>query len=172
MQRFLAILVVVLLAVGGVGFFVVRSQQRSAMQTLEQRLDQAVAEQKQQDAGIARDLAMDLTRVLAATTASTVARGDAETLNSELAAAVKGRRLAGVIVVDPAGVVVASTDLRYRDRTLDDPATQHALEVAEVSVAAAPPAPAQAEVDAPLFVGSQKVGALRVFVDLGDLAGS
>lgn len=171
MRRFLGILVVLLLLAGTIGYLVLRSQQRSAIEALQAQKDQAVVEQRQQDAGVARDLAMDLTRALAATTASTVARGEADTLNSELAAVVKGKRVAGIIVVDPTGVVVASTDLRYRGRTLQDPATQHALAVAEVSLAAAPPAPSQVEVDAPLFVGSQEVGALRVFVDLGDLAG-
>ncbi len=172
MRRFLGILVVLLLVAGAVGYFLLRSQSRSAIQALEAQMDQAVASQKEKDAGIARDLALDLTRTLAVTMASTVARGDADTLNSELAAVVKGKRVAGVIVVDPTGTVLASTDLRYRGRTLDDSATQHALEISEVSLAAGPPAPAQVEVDAPVFVGSQKVGALRVFVDLGELAGS
>lgn len=171
MKRFLAIVVVVLLVAAGAGYLVMRSQQRREVAALTARLDQAVAEQRQRDGAVARDLAQDMARTLAATVAGDLAAGDADGLNAELADVVQGRRVTGVIVLDPAGKVVASTDLRYRDRVLDDEATRQALAATAVTVAPTAPAPGQLEVDAPVERSGAKVGVLRVFVDLGELTG-
>jgi hypothetical protein len=76
------------------------------------------------------------------------------------------------MVLDPNGMVLGSTDLRYRGRVLDDPETRAALAATAVVVARAAPAPGQVEIDAPLMAAGEQVGALRAFVQLDALAGS
>lgn len=91
-------------------------------------------------------------------------------LDSQLGAMVRGHRVAGIMVLSPSGEVVATTDQRWAGRTLDDAAATSALAVAEVSVRGEGQTPGQVEVAAPLFVGSQRVGAVRVFFDLAPVA--
>ncbi len=166
MQRFLAILLIVVLAAAGVGYLVLQARHGQELAAVRAAAEERVEAEHRQAAAVTRELAEDLARVLAVTLADDVARQDTAALESEVAELVRGHRVAGVIVLDPDGYVLAASDLRYRDRRLDDPATRAALAATEVSLASEPPAPGQTEVDAPVLSAGRGVGAIRLFVEL------
>lgn len=166
MQRFLAILLIVILAAAGVGYLVLQAKHGKEVAAVRAAAEERVEAEHRQAAAVTGELAEDLARALAVTLADDVARQDTAALETEVAALVRGHRIAGVIVLDRDGNVLATSDLRYRDRRLDDPATRAALEANEVTTAAEPPAPGQTEVDAPVLSAGRKVGAIRLFVEL------
>ena len=69
---------------------------------------------------------------------------------------------------DRSGEVVATTDQRQAGRQMDDEASQAALAVNEVTATETQPTPGQIEVAAPLFVGPERIDTVRVFVELGE----
>ena len=172
MQKFLIGLVVVLLLAGVAGYLVLTHQSRTMLESATIEAEQSQVADRQAAAAVARELAEDLARTLAAVLADDIGQGKLEEVEAQLASAVQGHRLAGVLVVAVDGSVLTSTDLRYRGRTLRDDVTRRALAATEVSVMEEPPAPGQIEVDAPLMVGGSRIGVLRVFVQLDDLAGA
>lgn len=121
---------------------------------------------------LASALVADITLVLGTTVADDVARLERAMLESQLAVIVRGKKIAGIVVVDPRGAVLAATDQRYAGRTLDDPASLDAMAVSQVTIMPTVPVPGQVEAAAPLFVGSKRVGTLRVFVELDQFAPS
>ena len=163
------VVLLVVIAVGYAWLGIIHSRNLAA---LEEETEERIAENRLVASRMARELSEDLTRVVAIAAAVNVAAGEVGRLEAELGAMVRGHRLAAVIVLDRTGRVLASTDRRWAGRTLDDPLTLHALTVTEVGPAPEAPAPGQLEIHAPLLVGAQQVGALRVAVDLGDLADS
>jgi hypothetical protein len=171
MQKFLVGLVVVLLLAGAAGFLVLTHQSRTMLDAATSEAEQAQLADRQAAAAVARELAEDMARMLSAVLADDIAQGNLEAVEAQLATAVQGNRLAGVLVVAVDGTVLTSTDLRYRGRTLHDDVTRRALAATEVAVLEEPPAPGQIEVDAPLMAGGSRIGVLRVFVQLDDLAG-
>ncbi len=168
--RAAAILVVILLLAGGTGYLYLRAQHRNELAAANDRAAQATDQMQAEADRMGRQLAEDIGRVLAVTLAGDVARVEHATLDLKLASIVRGNRITGVIVLSPDGAVIATTDLRYAGRTLDDPASQRAMSVEEVTVSPEAPAPGQVEVDAPLRSGGDRIGSLRVFVDLGSFA--
>lgn len=166
MRRFVAALFVVLLVAGGVGYFVLQSRHGHEMAAVRATAEERIEAEHRQGATVARELAEDLAGSLAVTLADDVARQDTAALEGEVAAVVRGHRVAGLIVLDPDGYVLATSDLRYRGRRLDDPASRAALAATSVSTAGEPPSPGQTEVDAPVMAAGRKVGVLRVFVEL------
>ena len=156
-NRTAAIVAVVLLLLGLVGFFVLQGRHGREMKDLraEARLT-------------ATGLAMDVTRTLATTISDDAARLEHAMLDAQLAAIVRGRHVAAVMVVNRNGEVVATTDQRQAGRQMDDVASQAALAVNEVTAMETQPTPGQIEVAAPLFVGPERIGTVRVFVELGE----
>lgn len=172
MQKFLVGLVLVLVLASGVGYFLLNHQSRAALLAARQQAEEDQAADRQAASRVARELAEDLARTLSAVLADDIAEGRLEEVEAQLASAVQGHRLAGILVVAVDGAVLTSTDLRYRGRTLHDDATRRALAVTELVVMDEPPAPGQIEVDAPLMAKGSRIGVLRVFVQLDDLAGA
>jgi len=171
MQKFLVGLVIVLLLACVVGYFLLTHQSRTALEAATDEAELTQVAEREAAAQVVRELAEDMARMLSAVLADDIAQGNLESVEAQLATAVQGHRLAGVLVVAVDGAVLTSTDLRYRGRTLHDDATRRALAVTEVGVMEEPPAPGQIEVDAPLMAGGSRIGVLRVFVQLDDLAG-
>ncbi len=166
MQRFLIILLVTVLAAGAVGYLILQRAHGKAIAELRATAEERVEAERRQAAEVLGQLAQDLARTLAVTLADDVARQDVAALEAEVAAVVQGNRIAGVLVLDDEGNVLATSDLRYRDRRLDDPATRRALAVTTVTTAEEPPSPGQLEVDAPILSAGRRVGTLRLFVDV------
>ncbi len=134
--------------------------------------EQQVDDVRAAAADLASALAADISLVLGTTVADDVARQEHAMLESQLAVIVRGKKIAGIVVVNPRGAVLAATDQRYAGRTLDDRASLDAMAVSQVTIMPTVPVPGQVEVAAPLFVGSKRVGTLRVFVELGQFAPS
>lgn len=170
MQRFLLVIIGILVLTLAVGFFWLTSSHRQTVAKEQERAEELLAETRQETVEVVRELCEDLARVLATAIAPAVARGEFAALESELAAMVRGHRLVGVIVLDGTGRVLASTDRHWAGRTLDDPLSRQALAVSEVVAAQDGPAPGQREIHAPLLVGTQQIGALRVIFELGERA--
>lgn len=170
MRTFVSIVVVLIVASLAAGYLVLTSGHRRALAEVREAADIRQAATHREAAITARELAEDTARILATAIAPAVVRGEFGALEGELAAMVRGHRLAGVIVLDRAGVVLATTDRRWAGRTLDDPMSLAALSVPTITVAPEAPAPGQIEIQAPLVVGSERVGTLRVMVELGFLA--
>ncbi len=168
--RAAAILVVVLLLVAGAGYLYLQAQHRQALAAARDQAAQATEQLQMNADRMGRQLAEDIGRILSVTLAEDVARVEHAALDLKLASIVRGNRITGIIVLSPDGAVLATTDLRYAGRTLDDPASQRAMSVDKVAVADEAPAPGQVEVDAPLRSAGERVGSLRVFVDLGPFA--
>ncbi len=166
MQRFLAILLIVVLVAAGVGYLVLQTRHGRELAAVRAAAEGRVEAEHRQAAQVTSELAEDLARALAVTLADDVARQDTAALESEVAELVRGHRLAGIIVLDRDGNVLAASDLRYKNRRLDDPATRAALAATQVTTAAEPPAPGQTEVDAPVLSAGRKVGAIRIFLEL------
>jgi uncharacterized membrane protein affecting hemolysin expression len=136
--------------------------QADAMATRAQVLQQATE--------VATDLASDLTATIAVLIADDVGRLEFERVNAALATVVHGHRVAGVVVLAPDGTVVAATDQRFAGRTMGDVETRAALMATGVTVVPNERAPGEVEIVAPLVSANQKVGAIRVFLDLGSFA--
>jgi hypothetical protein len=166
MQRFLAVLLVLILASAAFGFFVLQHRHGVELAAIENANFDRYEELGADAAAAQRELAEDLVRVLSMSVADDVAGGDMKVLEERLAEAVQGNRLVGVLVLSPDGAVLSSTDLRFRGRVLDDEATRLAAGAADVEIAADAPAPGQVEVVAPLLVGGERVGFMRAFVQV------
>ncbi len=159
--RPILIVAAVLIVIGFIGFLVLQGQHGKALKAQHDRA-----------AATASEMAIDLTRVLATTIADDAARLEHAMLDMQLATVVRGRHVAAVVVLNPSGEVLATTDQRWAGRTLDDAETMAAMAVNEATVMPAAPVPGQIEVAAPLFVGPDRLGTVRVFVDLGEFGPS
>ena len=164
MQRFLLIVLVILLVATGVGYLVLDRQHQAALAAVQTTHDEALAECRGEALDVARELAADIARVLSATTADEVARGDEAALDPRLAAVVQGNRVLSVLVLAPGGRVLAATDLRFRGRALDDDASRAALAADEPTILGVAETPGQVEAAAPLVHDGERVGAVRVTV--------
>ena len=162
-SRILAPVIVagVFIVLGFVGYLSLQGQHKKAQAALRLAATEEIV-----------DLSLDLTRTLATTIADDAARLEHAMLDAQLATVVRGRRVTGVQVLNQDGQVVATTDQRQAGRIAEDEASQAALKVGEVTLMEARPAPGQIEVAAPLFLGPERVGTVRVFMELGDLAPS
>ncbi len=169
MQKALAVLVVIVLVAAGIGYLVLQRQYNSRIERVTAETHAQLAACQSKAASVVREYAEDTATVLSVTLADDIARQEFAAVDAELASIVQGHRIAGVIVIDQEGAVLAATDLRYRGRSLDDQATRVALAVDTVTSSAAAPAPGQLEVDAPVFSGGQRLATLRVFFDLRGL---
>ena len=170
-MRTVVSIVVVLIVVGLLtGYWMLTSGHRRALDEIRETAAMQRTADHREAVVTARELAEDTARILATAIAPAVIRGEFGALEGELAAMVRGHRLAGIIVLDRAGVVLATTDRRWAGRTLDDPMSLKAMDIHQITVAPEAPAPGQIEVQAPLVVGSERVGTLRVMVELGSLA--
>ncbi len=166
MQRFLAILVAVLILAGAAGYLVLERQHAAEIERITAETHARLAQVRQEQEQVIRGLGQDLATTLAVLLADEIARGNLALVEARLTPIVQGQRVAGILVVDQAGQVLAATDLRYRGRTLDDGATRQAIAVENVVVAESPPAPGQLEIDAPVFSSGQRVATVRLFLDL------
>lgn len=170
MQKFLAVLLVLVLAAAGVGYLLLERRQAAALDAVRSASGQAVDEARAEAATVAEQLARDTTRVLALAVADPVGRDDTTAVDSLLAAAVRGDRLVGVMVLDPSGEVLSSTDLRWRGRRLDDADALKAMAVKEPTVLG-PDANGEIEAAAPVEVGGVRVATVRATFSLGGTAG-
>ncbi len=162
MQRFLAVLVVVLLAAAGVGYLVLDRRHDAALEAEKAACRSELEAGQEHTSEVAASMARDLTQVLAVGIADEVGRGDVAALDAILAGTVRGDSLVEVIVIGPTGEVLSSTDLRWRGRTLDDAAGLKALAVREVTSLDRDPA-GRLEVAAPVEVGGVRVATVRAF---------
>lgn len=167
MNRFLAILLIVAIVAGAVGYVVINARHEKELSAVRAAAEGRVEAETRRAHEISEDLAVDLARVMATTLADDVARQEGAAIEAQLAAAVKGHRIAGVIVLSPEGDVLAATDMRYSGRRLEDPNTLAALRATKAAAAEQPPAPGQLEVHAPIVNAGNQVGALRLFLDTG-----
>lgn len=166
MQRFLGILVVLLVLAGGAGYLTLTYRERSRLATQEKAAQDKVQAVEESGRTAAQQLAEDLTRVLATTISGDLSRGEYGSLQSELDAVVRGNRVVRIIVLDAGGRVVATTDRRYAGQGPEEEGNRRAAAVQGVTVESGVLAPGELEVDAPVAVGSQQVGAVRVFVNI------
>lgn len=164
-----AVILVVLAAAGFVWMTTMHSRE---VKQLKAEYGQQVDDTRAAATDMASALAADIALVLGTTVADDVARLQRATLESQLAAVVRGKKIAGIVVMDRRGAVVAATDQRYAGRTLDDRASLDAMAVSQVTIMPAAPVSGNTEAAAPLFVGSERVGTLRVFVELDQFAPS
>jgi len=166
MQRFLAILLVIVLAAAAAGYFVLQRAHGKEVTALRAAAEERIEAERQNAAEVVGQLAQDLAGALAVTLADDVARQDVAALEAEVAAIVQGHRVAELVVLDGEGNVLATSNLRYRGRRLDDPATRRALAVTEVTTVEEAPSPGQLEVDAPILSAGRRVGTLRLFIEV------
>ncbi|MCG6964504.1 MAG: hypothetical protein LJE95_14700 [Acidobacteria bacterium] len=166
MRRFLAVLLVLVLIVAGGGYLWLQHRHTLEMERLTAETNSQLTQARTRYLAVAQDLAEDAAGALAVTLAGDIARQEYAAIDAELGTVVQGHRLTGIIVLGQDGKVLSATDLRYRGRTLDDPATKRALAVNETVTAAEAPQPGQIEVDSPVFSGGQRLATLRVFVDI------
>lgn len=164
----IAVGILVVLAL--VGYVWMTTMHSREVKQLKAECGQQVEDIRAAATDLASALAADIALVLGATVADDVARLEHAMLESQLAAVVRGKKIAGVVVMDPRGAVLAATDQRYAGRTLDDRASLDAMAVSQVTIMPAVPVSGQVEAAAPLFVGSKRVGTLRVFVELDQFA--
>ncbi|NOZ79915.1 MAG: hypothetical protein GXP48_12205 [Acidobacteria bacterium] len=163
MKKFLAIVIALLIVAGGIGYLVLRSRYAAELKKVQANAQEQVAAQQKKDLGAIEDLARDLSRTLAVTLADDIARKDYPAVEGQLGSIVRGRRVAGVLVLDQDGNVLAATDLRYHGRRMDDAVTRKALGVTAVTISDEPPAPGQMEIDVPVSSGGRRIATLRVF---------
>ncbi len=170
MQRFWLVVIALLIVVGGGGYLYLGHQHQTQQQELRATYEAELDAQQERTRQLARDLAHDFTAALAGGLVNEVVGGDSQALQDRIVAAVKGRRVARIIVLDPEGLVLASTDLRYTDGTMEDPLTRQVLAVEDIQVLDSDVeggALNRLEVAAPVRVAAQKVAAVRVTFDLG-----
>ena len=166
MQRFLGIIVVILLLAGVAGYFTLTYRERAKLAAQEQAAQEKVQQVESSARSATQQLAEDLTRVLAAAISGDLARGEVGALQNEVDAMVRGNRVVRIIVLDSSGTVVATTDRRYVGQGAEAEGNRRAAASQGVSVEPGSLAPGQVEVDAPVALGSQHVGAVRVFVNI------
>ena len=166
MQRFLGILVVILVLAGVAGYFTLTYQQRARLARLEEASQDKMEQVETSARSATQQLAEDLARVLATAISGDLSRGEYGGLQSEIDAMVRGNRVVRIIVLDASGKVVATTDRRYVGQGTEDEGNRRASAVQTVTVEPGTLAPGQIEVDAPVALGSQQVGAVRVFVNI------
>lgn len=167
----IGITVLVLTLLGVIAYVRLQAKHQKEIEQLQAANAAEVAGLRQTASTVAIELATDLTQVLGTTISDDVARAERGMLEAQLATIVRGHRVTGVIVMDPKGEVIASTDQRFAGRTLDDAAAQAAMAVNEPSVLPAPSgASDQIEVAAPLSVGTTRLGTVRVFIDVSPFA--
>lgn len=164
------ILILVAIIVGG--YFWMQHQQQSAVQRAQASAQQQTVELHQQGQQLGQQLAEDIARTLAVTLYDRVSQGQTSALEPILANIVRGHRIATVMVVDPQGKVVATTDLRYANRSLPEEEAQRLSGLTGITIAPTSPARDQVEADAPLQSGGERVGTVRVFVDVSPFAAS
>ncbi len=163
MKKFLVIVIVLLIVAGGIGYLVLQSRQATELKKVQETAQKNLVAQQKRDQRTIIDLAQDLSRTLAVTLADDIARKDFTSVEGQLESVVQGRRVAGILVLDQDGNVLAATDLRYHGRRMDDAATRSALGVTTLTVASEPPAPGQLEIDVPVSSGGRRIATLRVF---------
>ncbi len=167
MKKFLAIVLLLVIVAAGIGYLVLRSRYTGEVRKVRANAESRLTAVRRESMTAVRDLAADLVRTLSVTLADDIARKDFPAVQAETEAIVKGRRVAGILVLADDGTVVAATDTRYQGRKLDDPATRQALAATAIVVSETPPAPGQLEVDAPVRSAGRRVATLRVFFDVG-----
>ena len=172
MQRLMLVLIGVLIIVIGVGYLYLGHRHQQQMAELQTASDQRQAALEQRTDQLARDLALDFTAALAGGIVNDVVGGDRKLLQDRIVAAVKGRRVARIIVLDPTGAVLASTDLRFTNGTMEDPTSRRVLTVDDVTVVSPADDGGQLEVAAPVRVAAQSVAAVWVTFDLQVPAGA
>jgi hypothetical protein len=162
------LLVCAVVGLAGYGYLHFRHSQERADTVA--RAEAQVTETRQQAQALGVDLAQDIARTLGATMADDVGRVEHAMVESELAAIVRGKRVVGVVVLSTKGDVIATTDQRYAVTSASDPDTKRALDASTLTLEPDTPVPGQVEVVAPLYVGSDRVGTARVFVNLAPFA--
>lgn len=167
MKRFLSFLVAVLILAAGIGYLVLQHRYSTQLRQVTADAESRLVSQRSADQASLRDMAEDFANALAITLADDLARKEYAAVEAQLGPIVQGHRVAGLLVLGKDGSVYAATDLRYRGRRLDDPATRQALDATTVTVAKEPPAPGQVEVDAPVYSGGRRIATLRIFIELG-----
>jgi hypothetical protein len=166
MNRFLGVLVLLLIAAGAAGYFWLTHEQRSRLESQEQTAKlQAQTMQAGADTA-ARQLAGDLTTILATGISGDLLRGDYGTLQNEVDAMVHGHRVVRIIVLGSGGQVVATTDRRYAGRGAEEPGNRLAAGVDSLTVISEDLAPGVIELDSPVLADGQRVGSVRVFVNV------
>jgi hypothetical protein len=168
----IAFVILILLAVIAGGYFWMQHRQQSAVHIAEATAQQQTVELRQQGEQLGQQLAQDIARTLAVTLYDRVSQGQTSALEAVLANIVRGHRIATIMVVDPQGKVVATTDLRYANRTLPEAEAQRLSGLTGITIAPTPPARDQVEADAPLQSGGERAGTVRVFVDVSPFASS
>lgn len=167
----IGITVLVLTLVGAIAYVFLHARQRKEIEQLQAAGAAEVAGLHQTASTVVVELATDLTQVLGTTISDDVARAEHGMLEAQLATIVRGHRVTGIIVMNPKGEVIASTDQRFAGRTLDDAAAQAAMAVSEPTVLPTSTGTSgQVEVAAPLFVGTTRLGTVRVFIDVSPFA--
>ena len=160
-----AFVILVLIAIIVGGYFWTQSR-------LHRETQAARATAQQQGEKLGRELAEDIARTLAGTLYGPVSQGKTASLEPIPANIVRGHRIAAVMVVDPQGKVIATTDLRYSNRTLPESEIQRLANLTGGVIAPTPPARDEVEADAPIQLGGERSGTVRVFVDISPFAGS
>jgi len=166
MQKFLTGMLALVVVLTGIGYLLIQKQHAGELEEARAQAEEQLEVVAAEADALARELAADLVRLLSLAVIDNVASGDLESVESRLARAVQGNRLVSVLVLSQEGAVLSSTDLRFRGRVLDDPATRAAARVTEVTVSDEPPAPGQVEVVAPLIADGERLGFIRAAVEL------
>lgn len=167
----IGITVLVCTLVGAIAYVWLQAKHRKEIEQLQAAAAAEITALRQTASTVAVELATDLTQVLGTTISDDVARVEHAMLDAQLATIVRGHRVSGVIVMNPNGEVVATTDQRFAGRTLDDAAAKAATAVTEITVQpTSATAPGHIEVAAPLSVGTTRLGTVRVFVDVSPFA--
>jgi hypothetical protein len=167
MMRILIALLLCVLLAAGAGYFLLEHRHETELEGFRQAQSDELTRLRADHEERLAEMALDAARVLAAGAEGLLGPEDAGRLEEMLAAAVSGHRLVGVIVLDSDGSVLSSTDLRFRGRQLEDPATREALAVDEPTIMPGKPVVGELEVAAPLGGADQRFGAVRVFFELG-----
>lgn len=166
MNRFLGVLVLLLIAAGAGGYFWLTHEQGSRLERQEQTAKLQVEAVQERAGTAARRLAGDLTTVLATAISGDLSRGDYGALQSEVDTMVHSERLVRIIVLGSGGQVVATTDRHYVGQGAEEPGNRRAAAVASLTVVSEGLAPGVIELDAPVVAGGQRVGSVRVFVNV------
>ncbi len=166
MRRFVAIVIVVLLLAGAGGYLVLERAHRAELAAVRGEAEARIEAERRAAVATVRELAEDIARTLAAAVAPAVAAGDRERLDAVAAAAVAGHRIAAVLILDPGGEVVATSDLRFRGRRLGEAWARAALAAQAPTVLDEPATPGQLQAAAPVVSGGARLGAVIVRLDV------